>query len=64
MNDLKRAKALWNLLDDIDTVPDAIHPNDERSHELCWRKMIAIADKRHEILESDGYTLRYPGELR
>ncbi len=51
------AKELWDLLDSIDTLPDMLHPNNERAHDKCWRMMVKRAEKRHKYLTSDGYKL-------
>lgn len=52
----ERAKALWQLLDDIDTADDACRGDDkafrERARELIKR--------RNNILSSDGHTLLVP----
>lgn len=58
----ERAKAekLWDLLDEIDTLPDALHPNTIEAHERCWKLMVETAKKRHKILSTDGYTLTPP----
>ena len=51
-----RAEALWALLDDIDTLDDAVKAND-----VAYRKEARrIANRRHEILVSDGYALTAP----
>lgn len=51
------AKALWKILDDIDTLPDMLHPSEYKMADKCWRMMIKRAEKRHQYLLSDGYTL-------
>lgn len=53
----ERVVKLWDMLDDIDSVPDMLHPNTERGHESTWKMMVAIAEKRHKILKTDGFTL-------
>ncbi len=53
----KRAEQLWTILDDIDSLPDLIHPNTPQGHENCWRQMVEYAKGRHEILKTDGYKL-------
>jgi hypothetical protein len=50
--------ALWNLLDDIDTLDDSCKYNDEVFRQ-CVRKLIA---KRNRHLRSDGYVLTRPAE--
>lgn len=55
----ERSKRLWDILDEIDTLPDMLHPYDSESHEKTWRIMVERASKRHEILTTDGYEL-YP----
>lgn len=58
MDDFETAKALWKLLDDIDTLGDSMKP------EITpyFRKVNEIAAKRHKLLTSDGYELTRPGE--
>ena len=56
----KIAEKLWDLLDSIDSLPDMIHPNDEAGHEKCWKMMVMRAEKRHKLLETDGYKLYIP----
>ncbi|MHC4398001.1 MAG: hypothetical protein ACYS1A_20350 [Planctomycetota bacterium] len=51
------ARALWELLDSIDTLPDMLKPGTEVAHDKCWRMMVGRAEKRHKYLVSDGYTL-------
>lgn len=51
------AKALWKILDDIDTLPDMLHPSEYEMADKCWRMMVVRANKRHKYLLSDGYTL-------
>ena len=51
------AEELWALLDSIDTLPDMIHPSNEEGHEKCWKMMVKRAEKRHDLLKSDGYNL-------
>ena len=54
----KIAHELWGLLDSIDTLPDMLHPNNEKMHEKCWKMMVKRAEKRHNLLKSNGYTLK------
>ena len=51
------ARALWKILDDIDTLPDMLHPSEYEMADKCWRMMVKRAEKRHQYLLSDGYTL-------
>lgn len=55
-----RAIKLWDILDSIDTLPDMIHPSNAEGHEKCWKMMVKRAEKRHDILMSDGYLLSEP----
>lgn len=48
------AKDLWTLLDDIDTLGDAMHPE----HTSYFTRVNLIAEKRHRILHSDGHELK------
>ena len=53
----KRAEALWQLLDDIDTLDDSCRDNDAE-----FRKQArAYFRARYEHLTSDGYVLYTPG---
>jgi len=59
--------SLWQLLDDIDTLGDFIKPGyapGEGRADDSWaryfRAVNQIAAKRHELLESDGYSLKPP----
>lgn len=58
-----RAEALWQILDDIDTLSDAIRPSDLGGYRAFYEAAMKMAVKRNEILESlDGYTLSVPKE--
>lgn len=58
------AKKLWGLLDDIDTYPDMMRPSSDNAKSLdkLWRTMVDRAEKRHDILVTDGYVLDLPKE--
>jgi hypothetical protein len=56
----KMAEELWAILDDIDSLHDMIHPKTSEGHEKCWKMMVKRAEKRHKILETDGYKLFLP----
>lgn len=50
------AEQLWDLLDEISTFDDAC-----KSDDAAFRKMIyQVAERRHEIIKSDGYNLIWP----
>lgn len=51
------AKALWGILDDIDTLPDMLKPSTPEMADKCWRMMVGRAEKRHQYLLSNGYIL-------
>lgn len=53
----EREKALWDLLDDIDTAFDAYRPHMESFEQFVQQKVY----KRHSYLVSDGYNLCEPG---
>ena len=57
LSDLDRAKALWGLLDDIDTASDMFKPRDENSYKAFYNYAMKKQAERHKYLESDGYTL-------
>ena len=44
---------LWDLLDDVSTWSDAAKGDYQMFHD----KVYAIAERRHDILTSDGYNL-------
>jgi hypothetical protein len=48
------AKSLWQLLDDIDTLGDSMHPEIT----AYFNRVNAICEKRHRILHSDGDDLK------
>ena len=52
------AEALWDILDDIDSLPDMIHPRTREGHEKTWRMMVKRAEKGHKLLKTDGFTLK------
>jgi len=58
----EREEKLWGLLDDIDTLSDFIKPNDLVSYQRFFDLAIVYAEKRHDVLYSDGYRLHesYP----
>jgi hypothetical protein len=53
------AKALWQLLDNIDTLSDSVKPN-PLTWETYVRRVDALVQKRHKLLKSDGYNLTKP----
>tara|TARA_R110000851_G_scaffold300144_1_gene456256 strand:+ start:168 stop:503 length:336 start_codon:yes stop_codon:yes gene_type:complete len=53
----EKTESLWDILDDIDSLPDMIHPNTAEGHEKCWKMMVKWTERRHEVLKSDGYIL-------
>lgn len=54
------AEALWQMLDDIDTLSDAIKPSDLGSYRAFYERTLDIAKLRHDHLKSDGYKLIWP----
>ncbi len=54
------AEHLWQLLDDIDTLGDAIKPSDPAGFRAYYRQAGVIAARRHEFLKSDGHKLTVP----
>ena len=52
------AKALWGLLDDVDTLSDSMKPEVTPYMKAVDR----IVRKRHDLLVSDGYVLARPEE--
>lgn len=53
------AKALWKLLDDIDTLGDSMKPDRTPYFERVNR----IVDRRHALLSSDGHELSLPAQI-
>jgi hypothetical protein len=50
------AEALWQLLDNIDTLQDVC-----KSDDVAFRRLVQRHhEKRHEYLTSDGYRLYWP----
>jgi hypothetical protein len=57
----KKANELWQLLDDIDTYTDRIHPvNGEESMQNWYNAVQKIINRRFSVLESDGFRLFVP----
>ncbi len=50
------AHKLWGILDDIDTLSDAMKPDETPFYKATMR----LANKRHWHLVSDGFELRLP----
>jgi len=51
------AEELWSLLDDIDTLGDAIKPNDYNGFVRYWEAVHRVLRKRFKHFQSDGYKL-------
>jgi len=56
----KRARFLWDLLDDIDTLDDACKDDDA----MFRRSVRKLHKRRWEISTSDGYTVTFTGDPR
>lgn len=54
------AESLWQLLDDIDSSSDSIKPDEIIGFRLFYRRVLAIAERRHAFLKSDGNKLTWP----
>ncbi len=52
------AEKLWSYLDDIDTLSDIIKPANESGFKAFYLKAMDLVEKRHSLLQSDGYDLR------
>jgi len=50
-------KALWGLLDDIDTASDMFKPRDLESYQKFYKYAMARTEARHLVCRSDGYEL-------
>ena len=57
------AETLWGLLDDIDTLSDAIKPSSEEGYKAFYDGALKTAEKRHDVLVSDGYLLHPKGTV-
>ena len=51
-----REEALWQLLDDIDTLDDAVGDDDAAFRALARQHV----ERRHDLLHSNGYTVHVP----
>ena len=51
------SRALWDLLDDIDTYSDMFKPDDLKPYELFYKKVMEKVKERHKYMESDGHDL-------
>ena len=49
------ATKLFELLDIIDTLPDAMHPSTLEDYKNYMDLVNKLAQKRHEYLDTDGY---------
>jgi hypothetical protein len=54
------AEALWQLLDDIDTLSDQIKPSELGGYQRFYQRASSIAQHRHLLLKSDGHKLMWP----
>ncbi len=54
------AEALWQLLDDIDTLSDQLKPVNIAAYTRFYERAMDIAKRRHLLLKSDGYKLTWP----
>ncbi len=54
------AETLWQLLDDIDSLGDAIKPSGMTGYTAFYERACNIARRRHEFLKSDGNRLTWP----
>lgn len=59
ISDFETAAQLWQILDDIDTLDDAVK-FDDKAFRNGARQFLR---KRHALLESDGYKLYRPGAM-
>lgn len=56
----RKAEALWQLLDDIDSLSDAIKPSTLEEYKEFYKRAIQKTKHRFEYFESDGYNLKNP----
>ena len=54
------AEALWQLLDDIDTLSDRLKPSTAEGFGAFYYRALDLAKQRHALLKSDGHTLTWP----
>ena len=52
------SKVLWSLLDDIDSMPDAIKPISIEGYKTFYKRAIEKSLERHKYLKSDGFKLQ------
>lgn len=57
------ALKLWAILDDIDTLADAIKPSDLVGYHEFFVRAMQKAGERHKVLYSDGYKLYQPDAI-
>ena len=59
MKDITNTTAgrLYCMLDDIDSLGDAIKPSDLEGYKKFFECAIDFANKRHLILDTDGYII-------
>ena len=48
---------LWGLLDEIDTLPDMLHPNELDGYTEFYKAALYFSGQRQKILISDGFDL-------
>ena len=48
---------LYNMLDDIDTLSDAIKPNTLEEYKHYLKAVTELSQKRHLLYSSDGYAV-------
>jgi len=57
----EKAEALWQIIDDIDTLSDIIKPSTEKGYKAFYEAVMKKQQERHKYLTSyDGYTLTPP----
>lgn len=56
----RSAASLWRLLDDIDSLADAIKPDTLEDYKRLHQRALHIALQRHKYLKTDGYKLTWP----
>ena len=60
MNNEDKAKELWSIIDDIDTMADM----SKGDHTMFYKSVMKIVGKRHKyFISKDGMTLQSPKEI-
>lgn len=59
---LVAAERLWQIIDNIDSLSDAVKPTNLLGYAAFYKGVMARVGERFKLLTSDGYALRLPEE--